>query len=362
MKKILIGLLILTLLGAGYWIYRNALSLENTQVIKIGYMGPLSGDSSSMGYSALKGVQFAKKDLSADNYEIITQDTGCTKESAAQGIQKLIDQGVVAIIGELCSGASLGALPIANKNKVVLISPASTSPSLSIEGDYFFRTVPSDNLQGVYASNLMYQKGYRKLAIIYTDEPYGKSFETVLEKSFIDKGGQVVLNIGIERGKLDFSSLVKNLKTKNPDVIFIVSNSTSSTVALLKQFKATNLPQAIYGSEAMNDEAVIKDAKEAMDGVMITAISTGNKNFKKAFRAEFGIDPGLFAPQSYDAFKTIFLATKDKPISPEQLKTALEGIRFEGVTGQIEFDKYGDISSNYETLTVQDGKVVPAIK
>ncbi len=84
----------------------------------------------------------------------------------------------------MCSSATLAALPVATTNKAVLISPASTSPDLSGSSKYFFRTVPSDVLQGKEGANLVDNLGYKKLAVLYVNDDYGIGFKNVLSKEF----------------------------------------------------------------------------------------------------------------------------------------------------------------------------------
>ena len=151
--------------------------------IKIGFMGPLTGDASTYGESIKRGVDLAWKQWRQDNVEIIYEDSKCEAKEAATAANKLISlDHVVAIIGEACSSATLAAAPVANENKVILISPASTSPELTDAGEFVFRTIPSDALQGYFAAKLVYDKGYRKLAVFYikkAEDGYNHSSQNI---------------------------------------------------------------------------------------------------------------------------------------------------------------------------------------
>lgn len=359
-KTFLLLLLIVAVSTASFFTFRyyQENSNQETGAIKIGFIGPLSGDNSSVGFSALKGVQLAKKSLAADNFEIITEDTGCDKTRAVASMQSLIDRDVVAVIGEVCSGASIAALEVANKYKVPMISAGSTSPDLSIADDYFFRTIPSDALQGKYAADLIYRKGFKKLAIIYTNEQYGTSFEKVLRNDFIKLGGDVVASESVERDKLDLSSQVAKVKAADPDAIYLIMNSVTTSVATLKQIKTQKLSMQIFGSESFNDKVLIDDAKEAMEGTIITAVSTGTKEFKLSHKAEYNIDAGLYSPQGYDAFNVLYLAFKKKLLTGEERAASISKVKFEGKSGYIAFDEFGEVSVNYESLVIKNGKVV----
>src|SRR3990167_1377079 len=105
--------------------------------IKIGFMGPLTGDAASYGHGIKRGVDLAFKDSGLENVKIIYEDTKCDGKEAVNAINKLINiDGVVAIVGEVCSGATLAAAPIAEENKVAMVSASSTSAKITDAGDY----------------------------------------------------------------------------------------------------------------------------------------------------------------------------------------------------------------------------------
>lgn len=352
-------LVVLGLLVSGGWVWLSQKSQKNLKPIVIGYMGPLEGDDSAFGYSVLRGVQLAKKELGADEVEIISEDSRCGAEKAKTAVSKLISKGAVAIIGDICSGASMAALPAANNAKVVIISAASTSPKLSLANDYFFRTIPADNLQGKFSAEELFKKGYRKLAVMYTNESYGKDFNEVITDKFMELGGKVVANIPFESTTIDLKNQITELKKSGADVVYLVSNSTVSSVAAVKAVRKLNPKLSIYGSEALNDEITLRDMGAAGEGLIITAVSTGSKAFKYAHKAEFGLEAGLYSPQGYDAFEALYEAISKGARNGEEIKRVLSKISFNGKSGKIMFDNFGDVAGNYELLIVKNQKVVP---
>ena len=153
-RLIVIGVVVAILLVAagGIWAMGgrgNKTVTKNTDTrIKVGFMMPLSGAAAFGGEGGLKGIKLAQKQLQADNIEIVQVDTKCEPKAAVEGIKKLTVQKVVAIIGDMCSSSSTAALPLANNNKIPMVSPSASSPKLSIADDYFFRVVPPDDIQG----------------------------------------------------------------------------------------------------------------------------------------------------------------------------------------------------------------------
>ncbi|MBC8501412.1 MAG: penicillin-binding protein activator [Nanoarchaeota archaeon] len=337
----------------------ESVEVVEAEVIKVGFMGPLSGDAASYGESIKRGVDLAMKEMGLDNVELVVEDSKCEGKEAVTAINKLISlDGVVAIVGEVCSGATLAAAPIANENNVPMVSPSSTSPKVSEQGEYTFRTVPSDALQGDFGANLAYDRGYRKLAVLYTNEEYGLGFNNVLTESFAALGGEVVASETFERGAVDIRTQLTKTKDAEPDVIYIISNSPDSTVAALQQMTELGIEAAIFGSEGQKSPAILEGAGESAEGMVVTAVSSGTSGFIERHQAEYGEAPGPFAAQGYDAFKAIGLAVEQGATTGEEIKNALFGSDFDGASGHIVFDENGDVSGNYDVFEVQNGEFV----
>ncbi len=332
---------------------------KTAKKVKIGFMAPLSGDAASYGESIQKGVILAYEDMGLDNVEIIYEDSKCNGKDAVSVINKLISvDKVSAIVGEVCSGATLAIAPIAEKNKVVLISPASTSPKISSAGDYIFRVVPSDALQGKFGADLVYKKGYRKLAILYSNEDYGVGFEKVLRENFEKLGGKVVASEAFNTDAVDVKTQITKIKSANPDAVYIISNVPSLSVSALKELKRLGVDAAVFASEGLKSEDIIKSAGDSAEGLIISSVSAGTKDFAEKFKKKFGEEPGPFAAQAYDAFKALAIVIKEGAQTGEEIKNALYNLEFSGASGSISFDENGDVAGNYDLYQVKDGKFV----
>lgn len=326
-------------------------------VVKIGIMLPLSGDAASYGFGVKRGVELARADLKLENVEVVYEDSKCEGKEAVSAINKLISfDEVVAVVGELCSGATLAAAPVANENKVVMVSPASTSPKVTDAGEFIFRTIPSDALQGDFGANLAYDSGYRKLAILYSNEEYGLGFNNVLKESF---GGEVVASEAFERKSVDLRAQLTKIKDAEPDAIYIISNSPDSAVAALKQITELGIEAKLYGSEGLKGQYILDGAGDSAEGLVVTSVSSGTSSFIDKHKEVFGEEPGPFAAQGYDAFTAIAMAIQDGATTGTEIRDKLEQIDFEGASGNIKFDENGDVFGNYDVLEVKEGKFVP---
>ncbi len=325
--------------------------------IKIGFMGPLTGDAASYGHAIKRGVELALKDSGLENVKLIYEDTKCDGKEAVSAVRKLIDvDGVVAIVGEVCSGATLATAPIAEQNKVVMISASSTSPEITKAGEYIFRTIPSDSFQGKFGAALVFSEGFRNLSILFSNEEYGIGFKNVLKENFEILGGKVVAEETFERGVVDLRTQLAKIRAAKPDAIYIISNSPDSSVAILKQLKQMGIKTRVFGSEGLKGPEIA--AQKAAQGLTITSVSAGTESFADAYMREHGLEVQPFAPQAYDAFDALARAIKNSAKTGPEIQKQLTTLQFEGASGSIDFDEQGDVSGTYDVYQLQNNTFV----
>lgn len=332
---------------------------KQTAKVKIGVLMAFSGGSSSMGYGAIKGVNLAKKQLNAANIELVQADGKCDAEAAPKAMDFLIKQHVAAIIGENCSSASVAVLEQANKNKIPLVSPSASSPKLSIADDYFFRTVPSDIGQGTFLAQAIYKQGHKTAAVFYTAEPYGSAINDVFKQQFEALGGKVLTAVSAPSSVIDVQKQVEAIKAAKPEAIAIVTNSTVSSTAVMKLARQLGVTAPFYGGDNLYDNTIITNNGAAAEGLHVVSFPTGSKAFKQALFNEYHVTEQLYAaPEAYDAFHAIYLAVQKGAKTGEDFKRILPTIKFKGASGDIQFDKYGEVpyqTYKYDLLEVKDG-------
>lgn len=356
------SLFALVLLGQGCSapaedVAEEAVDLED---VKVGVMVPLSGDTASYGEAVSQGVRLAVKDLGIeDSVQLVFQDSKCEAKEAANAVNQLVNANkVVAIVGELCSGATLAAAPVVEQAQTPLVSPASTAPTVSDAGEYVFRTIPSDAAQGAFGAQLVYDKGFKKLAVLAIQDDYGTGFDSVLKESFPALGGEVVASEFFQRGDVDVRTQLTKIKNAGADALYIISNTPDSAVAALRQATELGLELALFGSEGLKGPDVIEGAKEAAEGLVVTAPSAASESFMQGFQEEFGAEPGTFSAQAYDAMTAIGKALIDGATTGDAIKNYFGELSFEGASGVIDFDDNGDVSGTYDVVTVENGEWV----
>lgn len=354
------AVIVLAGVGAGLYTWMQY-QAELDKPIKVGVALPFSGPVAAAGLGEIKGLQLAQKQLGATKIELIQEDTKCSADGAKAAVKKLIAEHVVAIIGDACSGSSLATLPDLESNKVVMISPSATSPDLSKPDDYFFRVVPNDNFQGKFAATTMYEKGLKKVSVLYNDESYGQGLSKAFIEGFKALGGTVVSEGKYKTTDTKFDTQVAALAAAKPEGIYLLGLSTSSVVAIMKDIQAAGVSVPIYSGDSLNDQQVITSGGSAVEGLYVTTFTSGSQSFQQALKNTFTDTQTYAAAQAYDAFNAIWLAYKDGARTGEKIKMALPNIAFDGISGRISFDQNGEISNpqyKYAFLQIHDGKFV----
>ena len=325
--------------------------------IKVGFMGPLSGDIALFGENTKNGVEMALVDSQLQNVEIIYEDSKCDPKESVSIINKFVAEGVVAIVGDTCSGSALAAAPIAKENGVVMVSASATSPEITKES-HLYRTIPSDALQGEFAANIIYENELESLGILYVNDDYGLGLNNVLTEAFEALGGEVVASESFERASVDVRTQVAKVRNARPDAVYIVSNSIDSSLAVLQQIEELGVTSVVYASEGLKSQEVIDGAGQASEGLRTTSVTSGTSTFREQYLETFSEEPGLFVAQGYDAGAAIFKAIQAGATTKETVIAQLTTLQFEGATGTIDFDEDGDVAGNYDVFEVVNGTFV----
>ena len=364
----LVIVVLLALGGVGYVMMHKSTKKAATTTtlphVKVGFMMAQTGGAASMGLGAIKGVQLAMKQLGADNIELVQVDSMCDPKVAPQAIQKLIDQKVVAIIGEGCSSASVAALPLANKAKIPMISPSASSPALSIPNDYFFRTIPPDDFQASYDAQYVYKQGIRTAGLFYTNEPAGAGQAKIFQTEFEKLGGKVTVSTFADAQVIDLAAQAKQLKDANPEAVLIAANTVTSAGAIVNLSRQAGYTGKFFGTDSQYDKTLITNTGKNSEGQVVSTFTLGTAAFKQSMANEYqSAELAYAAPQAYDALHAIFIATQRGATTGEQVKNDLATIEFDGASGyHIKFDKNGEISDpryvKYALLQIKNGDFV----
>lgn len=334
--------------------------------IKIGFLGPLTGDASSIGVSAQKGMLLAVQEINAAggingrNVEVIYEDGKCNAKDAATAGNKLISlDKVTAIVGGMCSSETMAIAPVAEQQKVVTFSGCSSNPSITTIGDYIFRDYPSDAFQGVYAANLAREKlEAKKVALLYCLSDWCVGVKDVFKETFTAAGGEIVAEEAYEQATNDLKTQLAKIKEASPDLIYFVGYTEASVIGI-KQMKELGINIPNLGADAWDDSKIWADTGAAGEGKMWTVVNTPITDaFKEKMNAVGADEVAVCTPQTYDAMIILADIMKRVGADPEKIKNELYKVKgYEGVSGAITLDSNGDLASaSYVTKVDKKGK------
>lgn len=338
----------------------NTNKAENNEPIKIGYIGALTGDVSSLGASSASATEFAVKKfndaggINGRKIELIKEDGACNAKTASNAGTKLIDvDKVVAIIGGLCSSETLAFGPKAMQNKVVMISYLSSSPALSKLGKYFFRDYPSDSYQGKYAAEYIYNKmGIKNVAVVYHNSDWGTGVREVFVSRFKELGGSIVLDEGVSQESRDYRTIVSKVKASKAELLF-TPTYTEGGLVFLNQIKDSGLKIKIFGADAWGDTKFQEQVSGSLGAIYASPKTPDSKEFVDKFTKAYPDQKvGTGVRQAYDATNILLNAIKKVGTSnPDKLAATIRATDIQGVSGHIAFDANGDMTEAEYVLT-----------
>ncbi|MDP1694703.1 MAG: ABC transporter substrate-binding protein [Candidatus Woesearchaeota archaeon] len=368
-KSWVIGIIILiAVIAVIVGLNKNARQEVSTgEAIKIGFLGPLTGDAASIGTNAQKGVELAVKEINeagginGRKIEVTYEDGKCNAKDAATAGNKLINlDKVTAIVGGLCSSETMAIAPVAEQQKVIVFSYCSSAPTITTAGDYIFRDYASDAYEGFYAAGIAKEKlNAKNVAILYCLSDWCVGIKDVFKKTFTDAGGSVVIEEGYEQSTNDLKTQLTKVKQANPDMLYFVGYTEASIIGI-NQMKELGVDVPTLGANAWDDAKIWAETGAAGEGKMWAVINTPLTNaFKEKMRSVSVGEVTLCTPQAYDATRILADIMKRVGTDTTKIKDELYKVKdYQGVSGVITLDNNGDLASasGFVTKVAKSGK------
>ena len=380
MKKIYLGLaavaLTVVLAGCGMQNANQQTSSQQNgnEPIKIGFLGPLTGDVATVGQNNKAATELAvdainnSGGINGRQIQMIWEDGKCDGQEAANAASKLVNiDKVTAIIGGGCSAETLAAAPIAEQGKVIMFSPLSSNPSITAAGDYIFRDYPSDSYQGAKAAEFaMNELQGKNIAVLSCMSDWCTGVAKVFKDKVNSSGGKIIDSETFTDNQAnDLRTQLTKIKNAKADVIYFLAYS-DATINGLKQIKQLGIKAKLLGGDSWDDPKIAKGAGTAAEGTIYFKPSAKMTDaFKAAMAAKTGnneVDTG--SPQAYDAVNILAGIMKNVGTDTAKIKDALYQVKdYNGVSGVITLDSNGDLATaNYDINMIKDGKAVPFVK
>lgn len=335
-------------------------------VVLIGSVAPLTGSQSHIGKDNDNGARLALDEINAAGLllggkpvklELVSEDDAADPKTATNVAQKLVDQGVKAVIGHLNSGTTIPASKIYHDAGIPQISPSATATAYTAQGyKTAYRVMANDAQQGKALGQYAVSKmGVRKVAIIDDRTAYGQGLADEFEKAATAAGATVVAREYTSDKSTDFTAILTSIKGKGADLVFFGGMDPQGG-PMAQQMKRLGLTAKLLGGDGLQNINFIQLAGADAEGVVASSpglpleAMPGGADFKKRFEAKYG-QIQVYAPYAYDAMQVLVAAMRRADSAePAKVLAELPKTDHAGVTGPLRFDAKGDTAGGAVTL------------
>ena len=344
--------------------------------VTIGAVISQTGAVSAYGEKVRNGLELALEEInggsggleSGGKVIVLYRDDATIPERGRQVTQELIDQdGVRLIIGAVSSRVTLAIAPLCEEERVLLLSPSSSSPEISEIGEYIYRNYPSDIREGTSMAKFAKDLGLERIVIIAMDDDWGAGLRDVFTQQYESRFRQVVGSFGFrEDDPSRFAEIVAETKKLEPEGIYIVAyeRALSDILPLLHE---AGSKAVIMTTSAVTANTIQLTGPAAEDLVYPqSTFELGSSEpavaaFVSAYRKRYNEDPDLYAAHGYDALRLLIHAINvTGSAHPDDVRIGLNGIHeYEGAAGRTSFDKNGDVLRHPRIMIIRNGSPMP---
>jgi branched-chain amino acid transport system substrate-binding protein len=342
---------------------------KKDDVIRIGIAGPMTGDQGKMGMDFRNGVSLAVEEWNANGgvlgkkIVLLIGDDQHEPKQAVSIANKMVNDGVVGLIGHFNSSCSIPASDVYNRAGIPMITPASTNPELTEKGYRgVFRVCGRDDQQGKVAAEFVTARlGLKRIAVIHDKTTYGQGLADEFKKA-LDKKIEVVYYGGVGQGDRDFKGVLTTIRGKKPELIFFGGIYPAAGL-LVRQAREIGMEAPFMSGDGTIDPKFIEIAgSKAAEGTYLT-FSPDPRNIPSAGRFVEGYSEkygeiGPYSIYAYDAANILLTALREADSTEGKLIIdKLHSMEFQGALGRINFDEKGDVTTApYVIWVTRDGK------
>lgn len=350
---------------------------KDTNVIRIGLIIPITGDVKTFGESVRNSVILAVSEANAKGgvngklIKVISADDKNDPTEAANAGSKLINQDKVKfVIGSVASKSSIPLSEICQEAKVVMITPTSTNPKVTVRDDgtrkdYVFRACFIDPFQGTVAGKFAveYLKAKRAAVLYDKSNDYSTGLAEFFKDNFTKNGGVVSIVESYGKDDVDFSALLTKVKADKPDILFLPDYYTKVGL-ITKQARALGITAKFLGGDGWDSPEMAKIAGDAINGGFFTNHYSPQdprpevQEWVSKYQAKYGQKPDALGTLGYDATNLLIEAMRSAGSEkPEAVRDALTKMHnFPTVSGNITFDAFGNPVKSAVILEYQNGE------
>lgn len=347
----------------------SSIQYNNKKIIKVGVYESFTGESAVAGIPELYGIRYANEkyntvEIAGEKYkiELVELDNKSDENTVEETAKKIINEKIAFVIGGFGANISLKASDVFEKAGVPFLVPGEGHPNINNGKDFCYKLIPDDTFISTAMANFIKNDGANNVVVVSEEKnQYNESIIKYFEKACKALEIDILDNVHIEIGDNNFDSMFDSIKEKKPEYIFVPC-SISKSPYIIKSIRNVGINCNILASDIWDYKDVINIANDACEGLNFVSYFD-SKNLETSAAQKFiygeGSDKGFFnyliansqdgditsiQALGYDAYMAIYYAMKNATSTKmEDVKESLDNVNFEGVTGTISFDEYGDL-------------------
>ena len=343
--------------------------------ITIGTVTTNSGTSAAYGEAEVKGFELAVSEINAKGgingkkVKLESMDDKGDATEASNAYNKLAgDNNVLAVAGPTISATTAAVAPLADQSKLVTIAPAATSDSIET-GNYLFRTCFKDSYQGEVAARFAAENlKVKKVAVLYgTGDPYSSGVGEAFAKAAEKLGLEVVdKESSSSADDTEYSAQLQKIQASGAELLYAPYYYSVAGPYIIPQARSVGFEGYVMGPDGYDGLKLTGDKSQYNKTYYTTHYSADDntntkvQDFIKSYKSKNNAEPNTFAALGYDTIYMIKQAIEKagENATREDVRNAVAGMTFDGVTGKFTMDKSGSPTKSVIVLEMKDGKPV----
>jgi len=398
-KRLFASLLQASLLG-GVLLGVAATHALAQEPVRIGYLIGFTGDYGPWGDENHKAALVAVEEMNAAGgplgrpIELFSEDNQSSVEGGIQGYRKLVNVNDVVAISGPESDIILALIDAAREDAVPVVSHSAGTPALDTAGgEFIFRTAPSDSLTGEVAANVLLDEGYQRIAMLVENVEGAQTNAVKFRETYQKLGGEITDFVVYNPGQNTYQAELRRAYSGDADLLYVFGGVTSGATILKQRFQRGHAGPVWVSTEMLSPELIKAIGPQIADGIrgVVPVQDTGldaYQRFATRFEDMHGFPPGagMYDQNAYDAMILLGLAMEAagttasgeaindalvRIASPPgvEVKTFQEGvealragkdINYQGASGPVDFDQYGNVDSSFAVMEVRGDKLEQA--
>lgn len=346
--------------------------------LKLGGIGPLTGDYANYGTSVKQGAELAVKEINAAGgingfeFDLAFEDSKGDPDSAVAAYGSLIDNGMKVSLGAVFSGEMASVTAAAAQDGILLLSPSASAKDSISGNDAAFRVCFNDPQQGSASAVFIDENQLaKKVAVFYqSDIDYSKGLYETFQAECKVRGIEITtVETFTASTNTDFSSQISKIKNSGAGMVFIPIYAAEASTFLTQAYGKLN-DMIFFGCDGLDGILTkVSDVKYAENVMMLTPFSADDtdakvQHFVKEYKAAYNVVPDQFAADGYDAIYAIAEAIKSANATPENfmddsfnanMVAAMTKIEVVGVTGTMTWTADGETNKAAKAMIIHDG-------